>query len=125
MVAPDLQLYDELTGIENLRFFSSMSGCHLSAERASYLLTSVGLMGRGNDFYGEYSSGMKARLKLAVAVAADPEILLLDEPTANLDEAGRAIVHSVIEHRRNRGIVIFATNDQSEFQLGGQVVRLG
>gem|GEM_PF-4343976 len=54
---------------------------------------------------------MRARLKLALAIQPEPAILLLDEPTASLDDAGREIVRSVIDEQTGRGCVIIATND--------------
>ena len=63
---------------------------------------------------GQYSSGMRARLKLALAIQARPPILLLDEPSASLDAPGRALVESIILEQRERGIVLLATNDPAE-----------
>ena len=85
----------------------------------------MGLKGRGHDFVHTYSSGMKQRLKYAYALLHQPHILILDEPTTNLDEAGVALVDSVIRRQRERGIVIMATNEPEEVAYGDQTFTLG
>lgn len=69
-VAPDLTLYRELTGVENLEFFARVRGIRLERSRLKTLLELVGLKGRGRDLVGAYSSGMRQRLKYAFALWA-------------------------------------------------------
>ena len=126
-VAPDLILYRELTGAENLQFFARLRGISLSRENLIERLTEVGLRGRGKDFVGAYSSGMRQRLKYAFALLSRPPILLLDEPTANLDEAGAAIVRDLIARQRTRpggGITLLATNEPNETLWGDTRIKL-
>lgn len=123
-VAPDLRLYDELTGAENLQFFGRMRGLTLERQDLIELLTRVGLKGRGRDFVGNYSSGMRQRLKYAFALLHRPPMLLLDEPTANLDASGAEIVREVVEQQRQEGLVVIATNEATEVAWGDSVVRL-
>lgn len=125
LVSPEMNLYDELTGSENLRFLSSISGVPVSQEKIETILNSVGLGERGDDFFGEYSSGMKQRLKLASALMSDPPLLLLDEPSSNLDEDGREFVYRVMQEQKSRGILVYATNEQDEQRFGDKIVRLG
>jgi heme exporter protein A len=61
-VAPDLTLYRELSGAENLQFFARLRGIDLSRDELISLLEQVGLKGRGRDYVGNYSSGMRQRL---------------------------------------------------------------
>lgn len=80
-------LYENLSGIENLRFFGDM---HLIpkqsiSERSEYLFEYLGLTNASGRKARTYSSGMKKKLSLAIAMLHDPEILFLDEPTAALD----------------------------------------
>lgn len=123
LVSPDLVLYDELSAFENLSFFARVAGLHPSSENLSSRLQAVGLKGRGNDLVGSYSSGMKQRLKYCLALLRDPEILLLDEPTANLDEDGKALVDEIIKSFED--ILIMATNEKSELEYGDEIIRLG
>jgi heme exporter protein A len=85
----------------------------------------MGLSGRGDDDVRTYSSGMRHRLKYACALLHQPAILLLDEPSANLDEDGIAIVRTVIDAQKKHGILVLATNDPGEASLGDQTLRLG
>jgi heme exporter protein A len=113
-VAPYLQLYDEFSAIENLEFFRKVRG--LPADRPlADLLTRFGLEDRKDDPLRTYSSGMKQRVKYAFALLHDPPLLLLDEPTSNLDSAGIEIVYRIIEEQKRRGIVIIATNNSEDF----------
>lgn len=126
-VAPDLTLYRELSGAENLLFFARLKGLRLDRDDLVARLTAVGLRGRGRDPVGAYSSGMRQRLKYAFALLTRPPILLLDEPTANLDRQGVDLVEEVVAAQRARqggGITIVATNEPREVQWGDTVVRL-
>lgn len=123
LISPDLVLYDELTAIENLSFFSGVAGYHFEEAEIFDRLANVGLEGRGNDLVGSYSSGMKQRLKYCLALLRNPELLLLDEPTANLDEQGKGIIDAII--KAQQGIVVIATNEKTELEYGDQIIRLG
>ncbi len=124
-VAPDLTLYRELSAAENLQFFARLRGITLTRDDLIALLTQVGLRGRGKDLVGTYSSGMRQRLKYAFALLSQPPILLLDEPTANLDIHGVAIVEQIVAEQKQRGgISIVATNEPRELEWGDSVARL-
>jgi heme exporter protein A len=123
-VAPDLSLYAELTGAENLRFFARVRGLSPSVEELRSLLQRVGLEGRGRDQVGNYSSGMKQRLKYAFALLHRPPILFLDEPTANLDSQGVEMAESIVREQKQHGVVVIATNETREVTWGDTVVRL-
>jgi len=123
-VAPYLNLYDHLTAEENLTFFSTVAGFHITGKKINSLLEQVGLEGRGMDFVVEYSSGMKQRLKYAVALLKKPEFLFIDEPTSNLDEDGKKIVSEIIEELRKDSIIIIATNEKEEYDLAKNIIRL-
>lgn len=126
-VSPDLTLYRELTAAENLQFFARLRGIALTRDDLIARLTQVGLRGRGRDLVGTYSSGMRQRLKYAFALLACPPILLLDEPTANLDVGGVAIVEAIVAAQRTRvggGLTILATNEPRELEWGDMTVRV-
>ena len=114
-VSPYLNLYDEFTGYENLYFVTNLRG--LNAGLIDKVLKRVGLFERRHDLVKIYSSGMKQRLKIAFAIIHNPLILMLDEPTSNLDAEGIRIVDSIAEEYRNERILIIATNDEHERNL--------
>ncbi len=125
MVSPDLTLYDELTAVENLMFFSRVRGLAGARGAAPGLLAQLGLAGRGDDLVGTFSSGMKQRLKYAFALMHHPSLLLLDEPTANLDEQGSAMVRGIIDAARRDTCIVMATNEPEEVSWGDFVIKLG
>ncbi|HEX5690400.1 MAG TPA: heme ABC exporter ATP-binding protein CcmA [Roseiflexaceae bacterium] len=124
-VAPDLQLYRELTALENLAFFAQVRGLRRSRAELEALLDRVELGGRGDDLLAAYSSGMAQRLRYAYALLHAPPVLLLDEPTVTLDERGAALFERVVARQREHGITVIATNDPRELRFGDYVLRLG
>lgn len=104
-------LYPELTGIEHLNLTGDLRGVH---PHAWELLKFVGLDPTKTVPVKNFSSGMKSRLRLAIAIQAAPPILLLDEPGASLDQAGRELVASIVHNQKTRGCLILATNDPLE-----------
>jgi heme exporter protein A len=87
-------LYRDLSGRENLAFHARLHG--VAMEHAWELLERVGLSRRGDDKVHTYSRGMVQRLAVCRAVLHDPEVLLLDEPRANLDPAAAELVEPLI-----------------------------
>ena len=120
--APDAPLYRELTCLENLRFFAQnrVDESELRAHLAKWDLES-----RAHDFAGELSSGLRARLGLAVASWFELPILLLDEPSANLDEGGRELVARLIDEQKSRGVTLLATNDARDLAWCDGEIRVG
>lgn len=125
LVAADLALYDELTARENLRFVNKVGGWGRSETDLMSLLEDVELADRSGDLLAEFSSGMKQRMKYAAALVKSPPLLLLDEPTANLDESGIAIFHEVVKRQHAVGICILATNDPQEAELAERQIVMG
>jgi heme exporter protein A len=120
--APYLNLYDEFTGYENLRIVSAIR--EINADSIDNVLKRVGLYERRNDLLKIYSSGMKQRLKLAFAVLHNPKVLLLDEPTVNLDIDGVKVVDEIAEEYRQDRILVIATNDEHEKSLCTEEINL-
>jgi len=87
-------LYRDLSGRENLRFHARLHGVPFT--RVEELLERVGLRMRADDRVHTYSRGMVQRLAVCRAVLHDPEVLLLDEPRANLDPAAAELVEPLI-----------------------------
>jgi len=126
LVSPYLQMYDEFTGLENLEVLSRIrADRNITGETIAEALKNVGLWDRRNDFVRTYSSGMKQRLKYAFAVLHRPGVLVLDEPTSNLDADGIAMVERCVREQRSHGMLIVATNDADEAIWCSQRVVLG
>ena len=125
LVSPYINMYDEFSGIENLIVFAHIrnlgSGADGEPER---LLRQFGIYERRNDEVRTYSSGMKQRLKYAAAMLHHPEILILDEPTANLDDEGAATVRSLMRAHVKAGILIIATNDAKDLKFAKRTIDL-
>lgn len=125
-LSPELALYEELTARENLQFFARLLDLPIRSAPIEDMLTRVGLGNRGDDRVGNYSSGMRQRLKWAFALLAGPEALLLDEPGVTLDAAGFELAGELVRESRDRGtLVVLATNDTREIELGDDHLVLG
>jgi ABC-2 type transport system ATP-binding protein len=118
LIGDEHSLYWRLSGYENLRFFGVLNGLgrREAGARARQLLTELGLERAGDRRVFGYSSGMKTRLSLARALVADPPLLLLDEPTRNLDPLAAArFRETAVELASTRGAgILFATHDLHE-----------
>ena len=122
--APDAPLYRELSCLENLEFFAQVRGVDYRSETLLSHLEKFALRARRDDLAGDLSSGLRARLQLAVATLHQPPILLLDEPSANLDEAGRTLLKRVLEEQQKRGLALVATNDTRDLELCDEHIRV-
>src|SRR3989339_1073894 len=123
-VSPYLFLYDEFTAEENLIHFSNIRGISFNKERSDYLLNELKLIDRKNDLVRGYSSGMKQRLKFIFALLHRPALIILDEPTSNLDNSGKEKVYELIKKESENNLVIIASNEDSDTALCGQVIEL-
>ena len=123
-VAPYLQLYEEFSALENLEIFKKIRCLDVPETYPVSLLEKVNLEHRKHDLVRTYSSGMKQRLKFAFALLHRPPILLLDEPSSNLDVEGIASVYQIVEEQKKQGIVVIATNDPEEMRLCEQSIDL-
>jgi ABC-2 type transport system ATP-binding protein len=99
------------------------------------LIERFGLDPKTKQTYHQMSSGQKRRLNLALAMAADPAVVVLDEPTAGLDVQGRAQLHQAIREVKAQGVtLLLATHDMAEAEtlcdrvaimVRGKIVTLG
>ena len=112
--APYLELVEEMTSTEFLYFHSTFKKLTKSI---SEILEQVGLQKSAHKQIRYYSSGMKQRLKLAQAFFSDTLILLLDEPTTNLDEDGIHLYLQLIELYTKEKLVIISSNDKVEYKF--------
>ncbi len=126
-----------LTGRQTLEFFAAMAKVKrpLRKQRAAMLLDLVGLTNWANAKVGTYSKGMRQRVGLAQALANDPDLLVLDEPTDGLDPVGRREVRDVLGRLREQGKTIFLNShmlsevervcDRVAILASGTVIRQG
>ena len=117
-VGPYLELYEELTARENLMFFAKMKRVPNAVEKFASLMGRLNLCGREDDQVKTYSSGMRQRLKYVFALIGNPDILILDEPTSNLDADGIERVYDIMMEQKTNNILLLATNDQMDLKYG-------
>jgi len=115
-VPQETALYEELTARENLRFWAGLYG--LSGgdlQRAiDQALERVGLTERADSKAKEFSGGMKRRLNLALGLAHDPKLVLLDEPTVGIDPQARQNILDVVRDVAASGTTIIYTTHYLE-----------
>lgn len=120
-------LYDELTAIRFLKFFAALKGVKGKEvnQIIDNLLKRVGLEENGHQKIGTFSGGMKQRLLIAQALLAEPEILIMDEPTAGLDPNERIRLRNFISEIAGDKIVIYATHVVSDIEsIAKEVILL-
>lgn len=121
LCALEQALYGQLTVAEHLELTADLRGC---PARVDELLEKVNLGYASAVPASQLSTGMKARLKLAMAIQPEPKALLLDEPGAGLDEEGRNLVDRITSEQSARGCLIVATNDPLERRLANLELQL-
>lgn len=120
--ALDQSVYPVLTVAEHLELAAELRGCNANVEA---LLEEVELSYASNVAGSHLSTGMRARLKLALAVQAAPAAILLDEPNAGLDERGRDLLDRMIRARLDSTAFVLATNDEQERRYATHEFALG
>ncbi|HFE51858.1 MAG TPA: heme ABC exporter ATP-binding protein CcmA [Bacteroidetes bacterium] len=112
VVGHQTYLYDDLTAVENLRFFARMFGLRHSQQTLLERLARVGLRGREHEPVRHFSRGMQQRLALARATLHDPEVLILDEPYTGLDQQATILLDELVQDfSRGGGTVLLVTHD--------------
>ncbi len=117
-------MYDEFTAYENLNYFSEIRGIPFDKEKVDNLLNKFLLFNRKDDLVKTYSSGMKQRLKFIFALMHSPQLIILDEPTSNLDDEGKEVVYELIKEEGNKNIVIIASNEKTDLKLCSETIGL-
>ncbi len=121
IAAPYLELLEEFTAIEQLVFHEKFKPLALDH---SAILDLVGLKQAGNKQIRNFSSGMKQRLKLAMAFASHAPLLFLDEPTTNLDEEGCAIYLALVKQFKKDKTVIISSNVPAEYAFCNEIISI-
>jgi len=124
-------LPDNMTVDESFNIFSAYHGVSPRFD----VLTRIGLEEKRDSQYHQLSTGQKRRLALALAIAHDPPVIILDEPTAGLDVASRTELHNIMQELKAGGTtIILATHDMAEAEkmtdrvailLQGQIIDTG
>ena len=115
--------YPNLTGTENLRIFATLRGVP-NNHAIKDALDLVGLPYKDKKLFSQYSLGMKQRLAIALAVMHDPELLILDEPTAGLDPKERVRFRNLLSEYAGDKIVILSTHIVSDIEAIADEVLL-
>jgi ABC-2 type transport system ATP-binding protein len=116
LVPQDLALYEELPAVDNLCLFGALYGLPAATcrARAREVLERVGLADRARDRPATFSGGMKRRLNIACALMHDPDVLLLDEPTAGVDPQSRNAIFDHLEDLKRQGKALIYTTHYME-----------
>ena len=115
-VPQELSFHDELTVAETMEFSCAIKGVDTS--RAKEVLAQVGLDNELGKRVGALSGGMKQRLAIGLALLANPPILLLDEPTSNLDAATREqMVHVLQDLKSEKRTLVLTSHNLGEVGL--------
>lgn len=123
-VSPYLVLYEEFSTYENLKLFAEIRGVKFNKEAVDYLLNKFLLYKRKDDLLKTYSSGMKQRVKFIFALMHSPQLLILDEPTSNLDDEGKNSVYELVREEGQKNIVLIASNEIHDLELCNEIVYL-
>lgn len=125
-VFQSFQLLDNLTALENVMLPLELTGVDNPHERATALLTRVGLEHRLDHYPRQLSGGEQQRVAIARAFAPKPDILFADEPTGNLDEkTGEKIIQLLFEVNRESGTtIVLVTHDMALARRCQRVVKL-
>ncbi len=110
-------LYDSLSAYRNLDFYGQLYEVPEATrkENIERLLKALGIWGRREDAVGGFSKGMKQKIAIARALIHDPQIVFLDEPTANLDpEASKTVRDFVLDLKAEKRTIILNTHNLNE-----------
>lgn len=116
IVPQDLAIYEKISARDNVKFFAALYGIKGEElnKNADYALKLVGLYNKMNEKVKTFSGGMKRRLNIACALAHNPKILIMDEPTVGIDPQSRNHILESIKELKNQGKTIIYTSHYIE-----------
>ena len=119
LVPDNVGLSENLTAYDNLDFYGKIYDCSESQRKESIkrFLEMLGLWEKRNVFAGTFSKGMKQKLAIARALIHDPQVLFMDEPTANLDpEASKTVRDFILQLKKEKKTIFLNTHNLDEAQ---------
>jgi len=119
LVPDNVGLYESLTAFENLDYYGTLYRRTDTQRKESneYFLKLLGLWEKRDALAGSFSKGMKQKLAIARALVHDPEILFMDEPTANLDpESAKTVREFILELKKQKKTIFLNTHNLDEAQ---------
>ncbi len=112
--SPSIELPDEFTLSELIQFQSTFKNWLPNLTKKE-ILSVLNLEKEAHQYLKNFSTGMKQRVKVALAVLADVSMVLLDEPTSNLDEWGINWYQELLQKYANDRLIIIASNNEKDF----------
>ena len=109
--------------MENLLYLAQLKGV-IGKREVEEAIQRVGLDPADKRVFGKYSMGMKQRLVIAQAIMEKPDVIMLDEPTNGLDEAGIKEIRQLIEQERGALILLASHNQEDMKILADQVYKI-
>ena len=106
----NFEIFNELTAFEVLQFFANLKDYGITDDEINNLLKSLNLFSKKDTVVKKLSGGMKRRLGIAQALIGNPDIVLLDEPTAGLDPEERLNFKNVIREIKKDRCVVLSTH---------------
>ena len=124
MAAPYLETVEEMTANEFFRFHEVFKPIRKDIT-IKEIIQRVGLEKSADKQIRYYSSGMKQRIRLAQAFFCDTPVLLLDEPTTNLDAPGIALYYQLVKDYCQDRLILISSNDPQEYGFCSKEIEMG
>jgi ABC-type multidrug transport system ATPase subunit len=119
--APYTELIEEFTLLEQLKFHQAFKSFDIEIEE---IIEKLGFSNTKSKTIRFFSSGMKQKLKLALAIYSDAKIVFLDEPTSNLDKQNSEWYLQEINTILDKKVLIIASNQESEYHFCSQIIDI-
>lgn len=119
--APYTELIEEFTLLEQLKFHKAFKSFDIEVEE---IIEKLGFSNTKSKTIRFFSSGMKQKLKLALAIYSDTKIVFLDEPTSNLDKQNSEWYLQEINAIIDKKVLVIASNQESEYHFCSQIIDI-